>query len=323
MAIRDDFEIVAGQVRAVVQRFALVLLVVTAFGAMLIGKADTVLVEQARVWALDLASPALEAIARPVAATNCTAAPCRRNSSPISVAQAALAEEQVLSTRMQLVLGLPGIRAWDLLLAYNDSREALVAMVGLLPAALSHGIGSETQNSIQTPASQSGVVGVKPTVGLVSRAGVVPLAIATGAASRFTTLREDASLAAFYLVSLALGVTLVFFIVFFNTHRGVREVDPVLVSNARMLGANEWQLSRHVLLPSALSWVFSSLNVSVGFAMIAVVVGVHVDEAGQHCASLRINPCDSIRVRTVTTATNPRDSTIGNQHRGIGDQAEW
>jgi NitT/TauT family transport system permease protein len=74
----------------------------------------------------------------------------------------------------------------------------------------------------------------------------------------------------------AVGVTVVFFIVFFNTHRGVREVDPVLVSNARMLGANEWQLSRHVLLPSALSWVFSSLNVSVGFAMIAVVVGEYL-----------------------------------------------
>jgi len=39
-------------------------------------------------------------------------------------------------------------------------------------------------------------------------AGLV-IAVATGAASRFTTLREDASLAAFYLVSLALGVTLV------------------------------------------------------------------------------------------------------------------
>ncbi len=35
------------------------------------------------------------------------------------------------------------------------------------------------------------------------------VALATGAASRFTTLREDASLAAFYLVSLALGVVLV------------------------------------------------------------------------------------------------------------------
>jgi rod shape-determining protein MreC len=70
MAIRDDFEVVAGQVRVVVHRFALVGLVGMAFGVMLIGKADTVLVEQARVWALDLASPALEAMARPVAAVN-------------------------------------------------------------------------------------------------------------------------------------------------------------------------------------------------------------------------------------------------------------
>src|SRR5690606_35491255 len=32
----------------------------------------------------------------------------------------------------------------------------------------------------------------------------------------------------------ALGVTLVFFIVFFNTFQGVREVDPVVLKNARM-----------------------------------------------------------------------------------------
>src|SRR5476651_2408230 len=70
MAIRDDFEVVAGQVRVVLQRFALGLLVLAAFIAMLVGKADTVLVENARVLALDLASPALEAIARPVAAAN-------------------------------------------------------------------------------------------------------------------------------------------------------------------------------------------------------------------------------------------------------------
>jgi len=74
MAIRDDFEEVAGQVRLVLHRFALALLVVAAFAAMLIGKADTVLVENARVLALDLASPALEAIARPVAVANRTIA---------------------------------------------------------------------------------------------------------------------------------------------------------------------------------------------------------------------------------------------------------
>ncbi len=70
MAIRDDFEVVALQVRTVLQRFALAVLVVSAFVAMLIGKADTILVENARVLALDLASPALEAIARPVAVAN-------------------------------------------------------------------------------------------------------------------------------------------------------------------------------------------------------------------------------------------------------------
>jgi NitT/TauT family transport system permease protein len=77
----------------------------------------------------------------------------------------------------------------------------------------------------------------------------------------------------------ALGVTVVFFIVFFNTHQGVREVDRVVVNNARMLGASEWQLTRHVLIPSALTWVFSSLNISVGFAMIAVVVGEYLGAA--------------------------------------------
>src|SRR5436190_20996610 len=77
MAIHDDFEVAASQVRLAVQRFALALLVLAAFAAMLIGKADTVLVENARVVALDLASPALEAIARPVAVANRTIADLR------------------------------------------------------------------------------------------------------------------------------------------------------------------------------------------------------------------------------------------------------
>ena len=74
----------------------------------------------------------------------------------------------------------------------------------------------------------------------------------------------------------ALGVTVVFFIVFFNTHQGVRDVDKSVVDNARMLGASEWQLTRHVLIPSALTWVFSSLHISIGFAVIAVVVGEYL-----------------------------------------------
>ena len=74
----------------------------------------------------------------------------------------------------------------------------------------------------------------------------------------------------------ALGVTLVFFIVFFDTYRGVRDVERVFVNNALMLGASERQLVRHVLVPSALSSILSSLHVSLGFAMVGAVVGEYL-----------------------------------------------
>ncbi|HVQ06543.1 MAG TPA: ABC transporter permease [Burkholderiaceae bacterium] len=77
----------------------------------------------------------------------------------------------------------------------------------------------------------------------------------------------------------ALGITLVFFIVFFNVYQGVREVSPVILANARMLGADGRQLLRHVYLPSATSWVFSSLHTSVGLAFVGAVVGEYLGSA--------------------------------------------
>ena len=74
----------------------------------------------------------------------------------------------------------------------------------------------------------------------------------------------------------ALGVTLVFFIVFFNVYQGVKEVSPVVLASARMLGADARQLLRHVYLPSAMSWVFSSLHTSVGLAFVGAVVGEYL-----------------------------------------------
>jgi NitT/TauT family transport system permease protein len=73
-----------------------------------------------------------------------------------------------------------------------------------------------------------------------------------------------------------LGVTLVFFIVFFSVYNGVREVSPVVLNNARMLGAGRRQLLRHVYLPSATAWVFSSLHASVGMAFVGAVVGEYL-----------------------------------------------
>ncbi|HXU53413.1 MAG TPA: ABC transporter permease [Casimicrobiaceae bacterium] len=81
------------------------------------------------------------------------------------------------------------------------------------------------------------------------------------------------------LSKVALGVTLVFFIVFFNVFQGVKEVSPVVLANARMLGASRGQLLRHIYLPSATSWVFSSLHTSVGMAFVGAVVGEYLGSA--------------------------------------------
>ena len=77
----------------------------------------------------------------------------------------------------------------------------------------------------------------------------------------------------------ALAVTLVFFIMFFNTYQGVRDADRGIIDSVRMLGASERQLMRHVLLPSALTWIFSSLQTSLGFAMVGAVVGEYLGAA--------------------------------------------
>ena len=74
----------------------------------------------------------------------------------------------------------------------------------------------------------------------------------------------------------ALAVTLVFFVMFFNTYQGVRDADRVIIDNVRMLGATERQLVRHVLIPSALTWIFSSLQTSLGFALVGAVVGEYL-----------------------------------------------
>ena len=53
----------------------------------------------------------------------------------------------------------------------------------------------------------------------------------------------------------------------------------MVLANARMLGANGRQLLRHVYLPSAMSWVFSSLHTSVGLAFVGAVVGEYLGSA--------------------------------------------
>src|SRR5450830_848553 len=74
----------------------------------------------------------------------------------------------------------------------------------------------------------------------------------------------------------ALSFVMVFFVVFSNAFQGVVEADRNLLANAQILGAKGWQLTRSVIIPSAMSWIFASLHVSFGFAIVGAIVGEFV-----------------------------------------------
>ena len=72
---------------------------------------------------------------------------------------------------------------------------------------------------------------------------------------------------------IALAAVLVLFLVFLNTYAGVREVDQDLIDGARLMRATRAQLIAKVIVPSAMSWVFAGLKISVPYALIGAVLG--------------------------------------------------
>lgn len=73
-----------------------------------------------------------------------------------------------------------------------------------------------------------------------------------------------------------LVVSVVSLIVFFSTYAGMQETDKQLIAKTRLLGASTWQVYRHVLGPSVLVWVMSSIRTSMGIAITAAVVGEYI-----------------------------------------------
>jgi NitT/TauT family transport system permease protein len=91
-----------------------------------------------------------------------------------------------------------------------------------------------------------------------------------------STGRDARSALSLHNIVMRLGSRTVLDEVTFDTSRGVHETDAAMIGNARMLGASDAQLFRHVLAPSALTWIFSSLHISIGMAIVAVVVGEYL-----------------------------------------------
>ncbi len=65
----------------------------------------------------------------------------------------------------------------------------------------------------------------------------------------------------------------VVFLIFFNTFEGARSIDEGFVNASRLLGASEWQITKTVVIPSTMAWVFASLTPGISFALIGVIVG--------------------------------------------------
>src|SRR5262249_58947566 len=72
----------------------------------------------------------------------------------------------------------------------SSSGSAVAVAAGLCAAA----IGTETSGSLLSPATQNGLVTVKPTVGLVSRAGIIPIAHSQDTAGPMTRTVRDAAI---------------------------------------------------------------------------------------------------------------------------------
>lgn len=65
----------------------------------------------------------------------------------------------------------------------------------------------------------------------------------------------------------------VFFLVFFNTFMGVREVDGDLIDTVRVMRATRAQLMSKVIIPAASTWIFAGFQMAVPYALIAAILG--------------------------------------------------
>ncbi|GAA2132483.1 ABC transporter permease [Arthrobacter humicola] len=137
---------------------------------------------------------------------------------------------------------------------------------------------------------------------------------------------------------IATVVVLVFFAVFFNAFTGAREVDGNVVNNARILGAGKRKILTSIVLPSATTWILSSLHTAFGFALIGAIVGEYAgakhgmgmlianaqgtfDSAGIYAGMIIVTVVALLAESVITTAENKllkwRPSQAQTQIKGI------
>jgi NitT/TauT family transport system permease protein len=92
------------------------------------------------------------------------------------------------------------------------------------------------------------------------------------------------ALAPLFIVWLGIGIwskvgvvfLLTFFLNFFNTYAGMRQLDQEYVDLARLMGARRWKLTFRVILPAISPYMFTGIRTSIPFAVIGAIVGEFV-----------------------------------------------
>lgn len=73
-------------------------------------------------------------------------------------------------------------------------------------------------------------------------------------------------------LQLAIAALVVFFLMFYNTFFGIKDVDQSLIDAVRIMGGGRRHIATKVRLPSAMVWVVAGLKLSLPQALVAVVV---------------------------------------------------
>lgn len=69
-----------------------------------------------------------------------------------------------------------------------------------------------------------------------------------------------------------MAALMAFFLSFFNTYTGVRQVEVNYLNIARVAGANRLDINRKVVLPAASPWIIAGLRISIPYALVAALV---------------------------------------------------
>ncbi len=78
---------------------------------------------------------------------------------------------------------------------------------------------------------------------------------------------------------IALAAMMTFFLVFFSTYQGIRNIDPATVNAVRLMGASRLQTRRYVIFPGARSSIFLGLKLGVPEALIGAIVGEFISSS--------------------------------------------